>query len=91
MTGVAVDFQPGELPGPYHTAREARRATSMNSYAIWNMNVGECLGVFNGTTEDEVIDAMARDAGFRDYDEMVDTYGMSREEARSELDIRIVR
>ena len=65
--------------------------SDVNTYAIWNMNVYECLGVFEGTTEDEALDAMARDAGFRDCNEMIDTYGLSREEAKSELEVRIVR
>ena len=39
----------------------------MSKYEITNTISGVILGVYEGATEAEALDAMARDAGYRDY------------------------
>lgn len=39
----------------------------MNRYQIENTKSGMVLGVYEGETEAEALDAMARDAGYRDH------------------------
>lgn len=41
----------------------------MNKYLITNTISGLRLGVYDGDTETEALDAMARDAGYSDYAE----------------------
>jgi hypothetical protein len=39
----------------------------MTTYTITNRTSGLVLGVYQGATEAEALDAMARDAGYRDF------------------------
>jgi hypothetical protein len=39
----------------------------MKTYSIGNKVSGAHLGTYDGETEKEALDAMARDAGYRDY------------------------
>jgi hypothetical protein len=39
----------------------------MTAYQITNRISGEILGVYRGISEDDALDAMARDAGYADY------------------------
>ena len=39
------------------------------SYTISNAVSGHCLGIFDGTSKDDALDALARDAGYADYAE----------------------
>ena len=57
---------------------------------IYNTNTGEVLGVYAGNTRAEVLDAMARDHGFADYDAVIAGYGVTRDEAIAELQFRAV-
>lgn len=41
----------------------------MSKYEITNTRSGLVLGVYEGATEAEALDAMARDAGYADYAE----------------------
>ena len=41
----------------------------MSKYLITNSRSGMDLGVYKGDTEEEALDAMARDAGYSDYAE----------------------
>lgn len=41
----------------------------MSNYEITNARIGVALGVYEGATEAEALDAMARDAGYADYAE----------------------
>lgn len=40
----------------------------MSKYRIFNTTSGHCLGVYEGEDEKDVLDAMARDAGCRDFE-----------------------
>ncbi len=42
--------------------------TDTTYYLISSRTTGSDLGVFAGRTEAEALDAMARDAGYKDYD-----------------------
>ena len=60
------------LPPPLGTlqAIEARH-TGRRNMAHWNIKDtigGVVLGVYDGETASEALDAMARDAGYEDYD-----------------------
>lgn len=44
----------------------------MSKYLITNTISGVELGVYEGNTESEALDAMARDAGYSDYAECCD-------------------
>lgn len=46
----------------------------MNSYRITNTISGLVLGVYEAEDEMAALDAMARDAGFRDYAEACEDY-----------------
>jgi hypothetical protein len=48
-------------------------------WAIVQSASGVELGVFAGDTEDQALDAMARDAGYRDFDAMLDVAGSTRD------------
>ena len=37
------------------------------SYTISNRASGHCLGVYEGTSRDDALDTLARDAGYADY------------------------
>lgn len=39
----------------------------MNTYRIENTNSGLILGEYQGETKEQALDAMARDAGYKDY------------------------
>jgi hypothetical protein len=41
-------------------------------YRIANPSSGVILGVYEGTSEDDALDAMAREAGYADYSEAQD-------------------
>lgn len=60
------------------------------TYEIYNMNTGGMLGHYSGNTEDEALDAMARDYGFADYADCVRDHGVSRDDAKAELKITAI-
>jgi len=37
------------------------------SYTISNAISGHCFGIYEGTSRDDALDAMARDAGYADF------------------------
>jgi hypothetical protein len=39
----------------------------MKQYKITNQTSGECLGIYEGETRDDALDALARDAGYPQY------------------------
>lgn len=57
----------------------------MPRFSISNHSSGADLGVYEGTTEAEALDAMARDTGYSDFDASCDTLGETLEEARDDL------
>jgi hypothetical protein len=48
-------------------------------YHITQLVSGVDLGAYEGNTPDEALDAMAQDQGYRDYDELLETTGESRD------------
>jgi hypothetical protein len=59
----------------------------MATFEIYNVNLGETLGVYEATNEDAALDAMARAYGFADYADVIRDYGVSMEDAKAELEI----
>lgn len=59
----------------------------MTKFEIYNVNLGEVLGTYEADTADQALDAMAKDYGFQDYDDVFLDYGVTREEAIAELQI----
>jgi hypothetical protein len=57
---------------------------------VYNINTGEVLGTYQGATRAEVLDAMAVDHGFPNYDAIIVGYGVSREDAIAELEFTAV-
>lgn len=55
---------------------------------IYNADTAEFLGVYEGKTRAEVLDVMARDYGFADYNAVIAEYGVRREDAIAELRFR---
>jgi hypothetical protein len=43
------------------------------SYTISNAVSGHCLGVYEGTSRDDALDTLARDAGYADYFDACDS------------------
>jgi hypothetical protein len=62
----------------------------MKTFEIYNIDAGEMLGTYYGQTEDDALDAMARDWGFADYADCIREYGISVDDAKAELQIRSV-
>lgn len=44
----------------------------MAKFEIYNTLSGVALGTYEGATEEEALDAMARDAGYKDYSEALE-------------------
>ena len=61
----------------------------MQTFEIYNMNAGEVLGTYQAKTEDQALDVMARDYGFRDYADCLTGYGVDVETAKTELQITV--
>ncbi len=61
----------------------------MSKFEINQAVSGVDLGVFNGKTKDQALDAMAQDQGYADYDELLSVTGETRES--DTLEIREVR
>jgi hypothetical protein len=59
-------------------------------FEIYNVNVGETLGTYEAPSISAALDVMARDWGFADYNAVIADYGVSREEAVGELEIKQV-
>lgn len=54
-------------------------------YSISNRISGHVLGVYEGDTEEQALDALAQDAGYRDYADQARQLGRTVEELRDEL------
>ncbi len=52
----------------------------MAHYEIQNANTAYVLGVYEGETEEEALDAMARDAGYQDYASIAEQQGQADED-----------
>lgn len=62
----------------------------MARFLISNRRSGADLGVYEGETEAEALDAMARDAGYDSFAGMAETLDSSVEDARDDLVIEAV-
>ncbi len=51
----------------------------MKKYRIENQHSGVDMGIFDGETEEDALDAMARDAGYADYAEACEVTGQDQE------------
>ena len=60
---------------------------SKPAFSIYNMNTGEHLGTYVGIDKSAALDAMALAYGFRDYTHCIADYGVSIEDAITELQI----
>lgn len=49
----------------------------MSKWQIENASTGVILGVYEGVTANDALDAMAQDAGYRDYQDMKNETGQS--------------
>jgi len=67
-----MPYSPPQIVGVVPTV--VRRRT-MRYWKIWNTESGLFLGVFEAEDVDGALDAMARDAGYRDYDHMCEVVG----------------
>ena len=57
----------------------------MTRYNICNHYSGEDLGTYEAENENAALDAMARDAGYEDYAEVVETCGRTYDDCREEM------
>lgn len=60
-------------------------AVTTTMYQIHNIDTGEDLGAYSGATPRDAIEALAREAGYRDYAEACETMGVAVEDAIREL------
>jgi hypothetical protein len=51
------------------------KGNDMNSYQITNRTSGKILGTYDGLDQSSALDAMARDAGYTNYDKMCEEVG----------------
>lgn len=80
MTRAATQDEMADRERDYRKHDDPR-----SCFNIYNMNTGEELGDYEGSTEDAALDAMARDHGFADYAACISEYGVSVEDAKAEL------
>lgn len=78
LEAIEADRQPGESRGDVVDRWAADRAPKARQYRI-TAN-GADMGVYEGTTADEALNAYARDAGYRDY---ADALTVTSDDARA--------
>lgn len=62
----------------------------MNRYNIYNHHSAEDLGTYEAENENAALDAMARDYGYKDYAEVVETCGRAYDDCRDELVVTLM-
>lgn len=60
----------------------------MTTFEIYNIDLGEVLGTYEAANQNAALDVMAKDWGFQDYNDVIQAYGLSREDAIAELQIK---